>query len=518
MKTTFLIWICLIGQTVSVWSWEYDPNDFDALGAPLDLVSAPVYSENFYSDLTLALPEQKNMLYEHPEYFSRDNSSIYLEEETNDVTVTFLHEGAGFKNAFGYLAVSADDKDLNFERLKKNGVILFPNASLKGSGGNLSYGDTVSLGGFPAHTTLLFFVIANGWNSNKSLKNTNWVFATDMDLNSETGTMNNISNQQHVAMLWHEESQVVVLGMEDVHREQSWCDHDFNDAIFTVSSDPIGAIRSEAIVRLPDAEDLENLSFSYSPAKDQTGTLAFEDLWPRQGDFDFNDVVVQYYVILTKKDGLVTRIQYDALPQAMGAALDNNFAVKLNVPLSNIETVVHLVDGRSEAIQPRSDGEGTILEFANSFANVIPPPSGYDLSNTLLGSPKVTGKKMTVTVDFKTGVDIDTLGAPPFDSYISHDSGGELIEIHLSSFPPTDEASRLFFGGSDDASDFENGQYYQTSNHLPWAILIPHTWANPLEKRPINLAYPNIVPWAESAGNSHNTWYLENKQVEHLFP
>ena len=30
------------------------------------------------------------------------------------------------------------------------------------------------------------------------------------------------------------------------------------------------------------------------PAQDVDGTWAFEDMWPKRGDYDFNDVVVRY--------------------------------------------------------------------------------------------------------------------------------------------------------------------------------------------------------------------------------
>jgi hypothetical protein len=41
---------------------------------------------------------------------------------------------------------------------------------------------------------------------------------------------------------------------------------------------------------------------NFYPSEDGFGTLAFEDLWPGKGDFDFNDMVIDYSInqILTE--------------------------------------------------------------------------------------------------------------------------------------------------------------------------------------------------------------------------
>jgi hypothetical protein len=36
----------------------------------------------------------------------------------------------------------------------------------------------------------------------------------------------------------------------------------------------------------------------FTPSKYGTGTIAFEDLWPSYGDYDFNDVALNYQVIV----------------------------------------------------------------------------------------------------------------------------------------------------------------------------------------------------------------------------
>jgi hypothetical protein len=103
---------------------------------------------------------------------------------TASVTVTFLAEGAGFKNTLGYftyndqtfVGVTHGDIDLD----GANGVsldelaaipgvglgMIFGNASGAGSGGQLTSGDAVTLGSdalFAPGTRIGFFLVQNGW-------------------------------------------------------------------------------------------------------------------------------------------------------------------------------------------------------------------------------------------------------------------------------------------------------------------------------------------------------------------
>lgn len=62
-------------------------------------------------------------------------------------------------------------------------------------------------------------------------------------------------------------------------------DENFSDVVITLKSNPVDAI-TDIPVTNPD-EDKTSIDFL-------KGTYAFEDLWPSQGDYDMNDVVVRY--------------------------------------------------------------------------------------------------------------------------------------------------------------------------------------------------------------------------------
>ncbi|PCI28812.1 MAG: hypothetical protein COB67_05535 [SAR324 cluster bacterium] len=514
------LFFCIFTMSVSGENhqeWQLNLSNFDGSGKPLNLVTPPVFSSDFYSDLVAALPEMNNMVYLHPEYFTVENTTINLLHNANEVKVTFLHEGAGYRNMLGYVAYQNGNEPQTVADLKANGVFLFPNASLSGSGGSLSFGDTVSLGDFPQNTKLLFFIVSNGWN-NGSIQDTDWIFTTDMTVNPEDPTikMNNIPITQHVAMLWHSDSKLLVMGFEDIFRTGG--DHDFNDVMFTVSSTPSDAIQSTNFVVMPEAGESNNQSHHYSPAMDTLGILAYEDLWPQKGDFDFNDVVVNYYIIETREDNKVIKVQYDMIPQAMGASFSNSFRLRWDVPISKIKSVKKTFKSEIWNMTAREDNGGSIIEFIDSVKGAILPPSGYKMSNTIAGSPLVLGEKVTMIIEFTEPISPSTLGDPPYNSYIARGDGlGGLIEVHLPNQAPSSEATLSYFGTGDDDSIPNEGRYYKTSGNLPWAISIPNPWNNPLEKTTIHQGYPLIVPWAASNGVDNDNWYQAGVDNTYLY-
>jgi hypothetical protein len=63
------------------------------------------------------------------------------------------------------------------------------------------------------------------------------------------------------------------------------------------------------------------------------GTLAFEDMWPSKGDYDFNDLVVDYqFKIITDASNYLSTLSCSFIIRAIGAAYANGFGFQLNSP------------------------------------------------------------------------------------------------------------------------------------------------------------------------------------------
>jgi hypothetical protein len=139
--------------------------------------------------------------------------------EKAEVSLTFIDEGAGFRNSFGYFLFDADDNILETRTI-------FANASKVGGGGSLRPGDTVDLGVFDAGTNIGFWLQADGFKDPKG-----HTFYTLDHLNPD--------GLRHVAMIADIANERVILGVEDLY---NLGDQDFNDIVFTFTASPFSAI------------------------------------------------------------------------------------------------------------------------------------------------------------------------------------------------------------------------------------------------------------------------------------
>lgn len=234
------------------------------------------------SEVTQALPESVDVNQEflNPNY----NPNISFQEDAH-VAVTFLDEGAGYRNSLGYFTFEDNTFDgYTFGDIDSNGSgsisiseignlegvstgLIFANASESGGGGSLNAGDTVGLGGtevvnidgtsfdmeggltFSEGTNMGFFLMQNAyqgsWGGNNYLNNNATTFYT-LDFlnpeNSSTATFGNAGEfSRHVAMMTSVAGEnELILGFEDLVRPGG--DNDFNDAVFRIRTDPVTAM------------------------------------------------------------------------------------------------------------------------------------------------------------------------------------------------------------------------------------------------------------------------------------
>ncbi len=246
------------------------------------------------------------------------------------------------------------------------------------------------------------------------------------------------------------------------------------------------------------------------------GTLAFEDLWPNTGDYDFNDLVLDYrFKTVTNANNKVTEIISTFVIRAIGAGYQNGFgfqlpgtgiaAADLEVAGSKLrESFIQLNPNGTEAGQEKT----TVIVFDN-VNKIMPSPGGFGV-NTVPGAAYVNPDTTIITLSFKPNTySITDVGIGNFNPFlfVNLDRGKE---IHLPNYLPTTLVNQAYFKTGEDNSDPASGTYYKTKTNLPWAINISSGLDYTVESAQITSAYLKFAGWAQSAGVQYPDWNLKN--------
>ncbi|WP_431157376.1 LruC domain-containing protein [Winogradskyella poriferorum] len=469
-------------------------------------------SQEFLNSVNASLPENQPVPTYNPEYLTSGNELDVVVLEQSEVWVTFVTEGAGYRNALGYYVFETNNPPANVSEIDSIFVVL-PNASLAGAGGELNAGDKIKLGTFQSGQSISWVLFQNAWTGTGVNTNATKFYSRD-DFNT---VESNPNKRQHTVQLADFGNQRLLNGFEDQTRSHS-SDNDFNDLVFYVSANPWEAIETGSIPEVTPSADGdgdgisdENDDFPDDPLRalrnTYEGSLAFEDLWPAQGDYDFNDMVIDYEIDhILNGSNLLVDIEAEWTVKALFASFDNGFGIQLNNLASNDVNSVSGVNINNGIIS--QNGNGTEANQEN--ATVIIFDSAFDVvqaSGSLFPHTSPT-TSINTTINFDNPVSQSVTGYPPYNPFIFV-NGDRSKEVHLPGLVPTDLADLSFFGTSSDASNAANGYYYKTLNGLPWAINIPESFDFPEAGIPINEAYYNFALWAISGGNSNQDWYRD---------
>jgi LruC domain-containing protein len=258
---------------------------------------------------------------------------------------------------------------------------------------------------------------------------------------------------------------------------------------------------------------------NYFPASG-FGSLAYEDLWPGKGDYDFNDLVIDYqFHTVTNGQNKVVDITATFVSKASGASLENGFGFSLP------EASTTLKSNESNLIVTGSDiGENfitlnasghesgqskpTIIVYDNVF-NLLPHPGTGLGINTTPTAPFVDFDTIQLTIRPTIPVTISDFSLITWNPFLIVNKNRD-HEIHLRGYGITDLGSSSYFGQWEDASNLQSGETYKTALNLPWAIDIPAEFVWPVEKVEITQAHLKFAAWAESSGSLYPDWYLNS--------
>lgn len=506
-------WTFLSGEA---WPSGYDQNT----GKPDNLIwGYNDYDSDFFNRINNALPEARVN-----EAFLTDDAgaNIHLTEEA-EVFITFIHEGAGYKNSFGYFTFDRNNPPTTPEEVQE--TIVFPNLSFP----HLTNGHRLSIGTFPAGTTIGFFIAANGFWYDTGVKPFAVPYYYSLkDLNPDPTD----ELRQHNVLLFDDEVEEVIIGFEDLPR--SWGDNDFNDAIFSVRASPATAIESTNLTVIPDANDsdadgildsedefpndYDRASSSFYPSESGWVTLAFEDNWPELGDYDMNDLVIRERLqTIYNADGDITGFKLHGYIDARGAAHHNGFALRLmNLDASIVESSTLTIDGQDYNKTTEANQTNPVISlwsdthvFTETFES-----GGCSHFNTRKDCTEHEAVPFTLDVSFNTSPASLLHSSIDFFIYRTNYRGRE---IHFADYPPTDLFDSSQFGRKQDDSNPETGRYFRNADNLPWALKIDSDWRHPQEYIDIIWAYPDYEVWVESNGTEAVNWFETSDLETHYY-
>jgi len=272
-------------------------------------------------------------------------------------------------------------------------------------------------------------------------------------------------------------------------------------------------------------------TYQYFPAEEQFGTICFEDQWPYQGDYDFNDVVLDYNVKATFEDCFyVTKIDMVLYLRASGAAHHNGLGISfkhcwswMGMPNPDIGSV-------------KVNGNNIPAESGTMYPSYILIQDIEEIQpthNTFPDNPFDDPIRFEVSIEFDSPAmdwwDVD-LPLNNMFIFVNQDRGRE---VHLPWKVPTALANPDYVGTASDASDpyafdpsnFKStnsvaGYYtYMTEEGYPWGLDIyfdeagDNLFRYPVEFMDIREAYsPAFDGWVQYW--SPWDWYKPEYRVE----
>jgi LruC domain-containing protein len=250
---------------------------------------------------------------------------------------------------------------------------------------------------------------------------------------------------------------------------------------------------------------------NYFPAEKTYGTLAYEDQWPTTGDYDLNDLVVNYhYKIISNAQNNIVEFYADYVPIAAGATYFNGFGVSFPFNSAVVKTVsgqslnnnyIKLNANGTEASQTNA----VIIPFDN-HSNLIRNPGNGAILNTDMAKAKMTGDTAHIYLQFVNPISKASFGNAPFNPFaISNQRRNH--EVHLPGNLPTDLADKSLLGALQDGSNISSNIYYVTKDNHPWALSFLNGFSYPIEGVDISKAYLHFLDWANSGGTIYTDWY-----------
>ena len=439
--------------------------------------------------------EGSDLLKRYPELVSTGTNDMVLTKST-ELVATYFKSSAGFCNMVAYYTYR-EGETIDINTVKK--TILFPLYTGGSTTGANPFLSTTFLAGkqvkmrywnettqsyqdeFPAGTRIGWVMPVyygkDNWQSGKSpdkLRYSNPVY---------NESLNGVKQQRSVLLADTELDNYFFMAMEDNN------DMRFNDVQFAITSSTSSSVVPPPTI--PDEVGRDEVLYSVR------GSLAFEDSWPKIGDYDMNDVVVNFKGNIVKKSNRVVRVTTTFTAVNNGATYTNGFGFQLDKLLRGDNRV------QKSGVSVTRDGQIYLDQFNAEYANA----TLLLFSNTR----DVLNKPINVEIRFNEyGTEVNENDVrPPFNPFIYVNTPEH--EVHLPGYLPTNKADDSLRGTENDLKEDKdkNAMYYISKDNMPFALYVSGRYFNyPDERQNILVKYPSFKDWRDSQGKYNQDWYV----------
>lgn len=470
-------------------------------------------------EMHMILPERQVL---NPGYvLDVDRNLLVTPENAGGVlNVTFLAEGAGYKNQVGWFVFDPllvpNDATVEAAEVTVDSGVIWANASRWDAGGDgtcLQVGHTITIPLDPAWIGLKvgFWLKANGFNCPGCV--------TWYTLDEINAVRDNPAS--HVVMVQSTyDTQSLFMGFEDLWRSNAGCDNDFNDLVLRLTSTPPEIVEDFALANelpvlngdtdgdgVPDSvddfpDDTTKAIDNRYPSASEYFTVAFEDMFPDVGDADYNDFVgIGSYHEHLNAAGQLVELQGQIQIITRGASRDAAFHLRID----GLPAGSWTIDRRDWTEQPSgsdagSHGGGALdLTLFPSNREALPP------FNTAEGLEPERGSVARFSYVPNSPFDPSTMEQAPYDPYLLMLSTG--FDIHT--------VGKAALPGSVNPGGYET---FIDANGFPWGLVFPEPWDPPNETVHIEDAYTDFGSWRTTSGTNKKTWYRGGRQKTVVVP
>lgn len=277
--------------------------------------------------------------------------------------------------------------------------------------------------------------------------------------------------------------------------------------------------------RLPEnggsvSENWQIGTIFYPAQENGWGTLLFEDMWPSQGDYDFNDLVVSYKIQVNffkennknYLDGILLSVRLNAL----GGDMPYTLCLQLDECSSDqIESMEYYYEYSSQNTfkweNPESD-KWPLISFhwdakkgnhGGKYYNTEKEYEVSDLSQNEIAIVIYPKEKIELKEYFSHGT---------YNFFIRHNDGKE---IHLKGYKPTEAFAEKYHKIVAENEHLSSDNYYCTKDGFVWGVKVPKGINHARETVDFGKAYPQFNRWVETGGVENKEWYENNEGKEY---